>query len=83
MYQIIIENKLSSYENVHDKLSGNCHLKLHLSEKGQVNNIQIESGDGQICHRINDVIDEIGEFPMPLQPEVIEKLQMIRLTVRL
>ena len=61
----------------------NCRLKLQLAADGLVYNVETISGSEVLCRSAKASVFKIGQFPMPSDPDVANKLRNIHLNFEL
>ncbi|CAG20930.1 cell envelope integrity protein TolA [Photobacterium profundum] len=58
-----------------------CILTMRLSANGLLLNASEAGGDNRLCRAAKAAVVKVSQFPMPDDPQVVEKLRSIRLTV--
>lgn len=83
IYKQLIQNKLIAQDYLKGKT---CRVNMKLISAGNgfvVGNVAVLSGDSRLCSATKSAITQVANFPAPKDPDVINKLKDINLTVEL
>ncbi|MDO6541005.1 cell envelope integrity protein TolA [Photobacterium sanguinicancri] len=81
-YSAIFTQMIQQNLLVDQSFSGKeCVIRMRLSANGLLLDATEDGGERTLCRAAKAAVVKVSQFPMPEDPEVIEKLRAIRLTV--